>query len=235
MGVDRLQRRVNDRVSRQEDPDTLILWESLPTYTAGSRTKPEDIPDTTVPVIPMDRGGSVTYHGPGQLVVYPIVRIAPPDDLPTWVRSTERAIMAAVAELGVTTVQIAGRSGVWVAGTPDRKLCAIGMKFRQHTSMHGLALNVTTDLHRFSRIVPCGITDAGVVSLADLGINVTMTEVARHLTAHLEAAYEPFAARPSAPTNATEAEIDALLGAEEPGDESDASVAATNHFLSPAR
>lgn len=197
MDVDHLQRYIHREVAACRMPDTFIMWESRETYTAGRRTEDHDIPDTSVPVIRMDRGGSVTYHGPGQLVLYPIVKVRPPKDVVAFVRSTEIAIIDAMREIGLETAQVEGRSGVWVLGDgPDRKLCAIGIKFADDATMHGLALNVTTDLSRFMRVIPCGIQDAGVASLDSLGITTTLSGVANLLVPPLAHAYERFLLRP---------------------------------------
>ena len=189
MEVDALQRATHAAVAELQAPDTLITWEAQDVYTAGRRTQPEDVPDSDVPVIAMDRGGSVTYHGPGQLVLYPIVKVRPPKDVVAFVRATEEAVIAAVREWGIETEQVEGRSGVWIN---NRKLCAIGIKFADDATMHGLALNVSTNLERFTHIVPCGIFDAGVVSLEELGVHVSLQEAADVLVRHLSAAYEQF-------------------------------------------
>ncbi len=193
LAVDTLQRYLNQEVAQLRHPDTLIIWEAKDVYTAGRRTQPQDVPNSEIPVIAMDRGGSVTYHGPGQLVIYPIVKVKPPSDVVRFVRETELAVINAMQKLQVTATQIAGRSGAWIQQphTEDRKLCAIGIKFREDTTMHGLALNVHTDLEKFKNIIPCGITDAGVTSLAQLGINTSLTTVAELLSSSLTTHYNP--------------------------------------------
>ncbi|QOR47283.1 lipoyl(octanoyl) transferase LipB [Trueperella pecoris] len=198
MDVDHVQRFIHGEVAAQRMPDSLIVWESQDTYTAGRRTNDADIPDTSIPVIRMDRGGSVTYHGPGQLVVYPVVKVRPPKDVVTFVRNTELAIMDAMEEFGLQTYQVEGRSGVWILqpGQKDRKLCAIGIKFADDATMHGLALNVTTNLDLFMKVIPCGLQDAGVASLESLGITTTLADVASVLLPHLAAAYQPLLLRP---------------------------------------
>lgn len=201
MSVDGLQRYLHAEVAGMRQPDSLIVWESQETYTAGRRTQPEDIPNDGVPVIAMDRGGSVTYHGPGQLVIYPIVRVRPPKDVVAFVRNTEIALIGALDSIGLQTKQVDGRSGVWVdaSRTPwgiESKLCAIGIKFASDTTMHGMALNVTTDMTAFTKVVPCGITDAGVVSLNQLGYKTTLSELADVVTPALARAYAQFQLRP---------------------------------------
>lgn len=201
MTVDHLQRYIHAEVAALRQPDTMIVWESQDVYTAGRRTQPEDIPSDNIPVITMDRGGSVTYHGPGQLVVYPIIRVTPPKDVVAFVRSTEACLIEALASAGLPTKQVAGRSGVWVDGSLvpsgiESKLCAIGIKFALDTTMHGLALNVSTDIEKFTRIVPCGISDAGVVSLRQLGSNASLSDVAELICPALARAYAKFQLRP---------------------------------------
>lgn len=206
MEVDALQRYIHGEVAQKRMADSLIVWQARHVYTAGRRTQDADIPDTSVPVIRMDRGGSVTYHGPGQLVIYPIVKVRAPRDVVAFVRNTELAIMAAMRQFGLETEQVEGRSGVWVrrAGDIDRKLCAIGIKFAEDATMHGLALNVTTDLEFFMRVVPCGLHDAGVISLNELGIGVGLQDVADVLVPELARAYEQFLERGGEPLTRTD-------------------------------
>jgi lipoyl(octanoyl) transferase len=179
------QRRTHAAVVEGSEPSTVLLLEHPPTYTAGKRTRPEDRPSDGTPVVDVDRGGQITWHGPGQLVGYPIVRLAEPVDVVEHVRRIERLLMDVCAELGLATMQVEGRSGVWVPadaplqGTrPERKVAAIGVRVSRGVTMHGFALNCDCDLAWFDRIVPCGITDAGVTSLtAELGRTVTVEEV----------------------------------------------------------
>lgn len=194
MEVDAIQRGLHDRVAALDAADTLLAWEAKDTYTAGRRTKPQDIPDHSIPVIPMDRGGSVTYHGPGQLVIYPIVKVRPPKDVVAFVRATEAAIIRVLdTSFGLRACAIEGRSGVWFRdGGLDKKVCAIGMKFADDATMHGLALNVSTDLAKFGTIVPCGLADAGVTSMAEQGVEASLDEVARALAPELDRQYRQF-------------------------------------------
>ena len=179
------QRRVLDSVAAGDTPDTVLLLEHPPTYTAGRRTRAEDRPQDGTPVVDVDRGGQITWHGPGQLVGYPIVRLAEPIDVVEHVRRLEAMLMDVCAELGLDTMRVEGRSGVWVAadaplvGTrPERKVAAIGVRVSRGVTMHGFAINCDCDLAWFDRIVPCGITDAGVTSLsAELGRTVTVLDV----------------------------------------------------------
>ena len=179
------QRRVLDGVVDGSVPDTVLLLEHPPTYTAGKRTRPEDRPQDGTPVVDVDRGGQITWHGPGQLVGYPIVKLAEPIDVVEHVRRLEAMLMDVCTELGLATMRVDGRSGVWVpadtplVGTrPERKVAAIGVRVSRGVTMHGFALNCDCDLAWFDRIVPCGIADAGVTSLtAELGRTVTVLDV----------------------------------------------------------
>ena len=180
--VDGVQREIHAAVAQGEKPDTLVVWQAKDVYTAGRRTRPEDVPDPSVPVVEVDRGGSVTYHGPGQVIVYPIVRVRLPKDVVAFVRAVETAVIEALSAFGIRGEQIAGRSGVWVGG---EKICAVGLKFASDTTMHGLALNVTTDVSKFFRVNPCGITDAGVTSMERQGVDASLEEAAAALTSAL--------------------------------------------------
>jgi lipoyl(octanoyl) transferase len=163
-------------------PDTLLLLEHTPVYTAGKRTEPHERPVDATPVVDTDRGGKITWHGPGQLVGYPIIGLTQPMDVVNFVRRLEDSLIAVCASVGLQTGRVEGRSGVWVPGDghrPDRKIAAIGIRVARATTMHGFALNCDCDLEAFSAIVPCGIADAGVTSLsAELGRRVTVDDVA---------------------------------------------------------
>lgn len=176
-----LQRRIHAEVATGDSPDTLLLLEHTAVYTAGRRTEPLDRPIDGTPVVEVDRGGRITWHGPGQLVGYPIVRLPMPLDVVGHVRRLEEALISACAEVGLLTTRMDGRSGVWVAGDglrPDRKVAAIGVRVAQGVTQHGFALNCDCDLTVFDRIVPCGIRDAGVTSLsAELARDVTVAEM----------------------------------------------------------
>ncbi|HEX7104454.1 MAG TPA: lipoyl(octanoyl) transferase LipB [Acidothermaceae bacterium] len=184
-----LQREIHARRVADEIPDTCLLLEHPPVFTAGKRTQDFERPVDGTPVIEVDRGGRITWHGPGQLVGYPIVKLAMPIDAVGHVRRLEQALMAACADVGVRTVQIAGRSGVWAPADdtgPDRKIAAIGVRISRCTTMHGFALNCDPDLSWFGRIVPCGIDDAEVTSLsAELGRDVTVEEMLPIVETHL--------------------------------------------------
>ena len=178
-----LQRRLHERRVHGEVPDSCLLLEHQPVYTAGKRTSPADRPagDPGAPVIDVDRGGKITWHGPGQLVGYPIVALAEPIDVIAYVRSLEQALIRTCAAVGVIATRVAGRSGVWVPGGaagPDRKVAAIGIRVSRGVTMHGFALNCDCDLAWFGRIVPCGISDAAVSTLsAEAGRAVTVQDV----------------------------------------------------------
>jgi lipoyl(octanoyl) transferase len=164
--------------------DTLLLLEHPPVYTAGRRTEAHERPSNQergTPVVDTDRGGKITWHGPGQLVGYPIIGLAEPLDVINYVRRLEESLITVCAELGLDTIRVQGRSGVWVpagAGRPERKVAAIGVRVARATTLHGFALNCDCDLGAFAGIVPCGISDAGVTSLsAELGRTVTVDDV----------------------------------------------------------
>jgi lipoyl(octanoyl) transferase len=183
-----LQRRIHARRVADEVPDSCLLLEHQPVYTAGKRTAASDRPvgDPGAPVIDVDRGGKITWHGPGQLTGYPIVQLRDPVDVVAYVRALEEAMIRTCAELGVTAVRVPDRSGAWVAGAPDRKIGAIGARVARGVTMHGLALNCDCDLSWFDRIVPCGISDAGVTTLsAETGRRVTVAEVTPVMERHL--------------------------------------------------
>ena len=175
------QREIHAGVVAGTTPDTLLLLEHPPVYTAGKRTEPHERPFDGTPVIDVDRGGKITWHGPGQLVGYPIVRLPDPVDVVAHVRRLEEALMKVCAGLGVATEQVEGRSGVWVRADergPDRKVAAIGVRVARGVTMHGFALNCDPDMTAFGNMIPCGIVDAGATSLsAELGRDVPITEV----------------------------------------------------------
>jgi lipoyl(octanoyl) transferase len=184
-----LQRELHARRVDDDIPDCCLLLEHLPVYTAGRRTSPLDRPagDPGAPVIDTDRGGKITWHGPGQLVGYPIVKLEDPVDVIAYVRAIEEAMIGSCADLGLRTTRVDGRRGAWVAGGgPDRKVAAIGVRVARGVTMHGFALNCDNDLSWFDRIVPCGISDASVTSLsAELGRSVTVADAIEPVKQHL--------------------------------------------------
>jgi lipoyl(octanoyl) transferase len=181
------QRRVHAAVAAGTEPDTVLLLEHPAVYTAGKRTSPFERPQDGTPVIDVDRGGKITWHGPGQLVGYPIVALPDPVDVVAHVRRVEEALILTCADLGVETTRVEGRSGVWVVGDGiDRKVAAIGIRVSQGVTMHGFALNCDADLSAYDRIVPCGLTDATVTSLTkETGRVVTVTDVTPYVEKRL--------------------------------------------------
>jgi lipoyl(octanoyl) transferase len=189
-------------------PDTVLMLEHPPVFTAGKRTEPHERPAAgDVPVVDVDRGGKITFHGPGQLVGYPIVRLPEHVFVVDYVRRLEEALIHICADFGVTTARVPGRTGVWVAedglgGRPERKVAAIGIRVSHGVTMHGFALNADVDLAWYDRFVPCGISDAGVTSLsAELGRDVTVEEVAPVAERHLREllAWAPYDRTPNLP------------------------------------
>jgi lipoyl(octanoyl) transferase len=176
-----LQRRTHEKRVSDEIADTVLLLEHPPVYTAGKRTEPSDRPfgDPGAPVIDVDRGGKITWHGYGQLVGYPIVKLSDPIDVVAYVRMVEEAVIGVCTDLGLATGRVDGRSGVWVTGGgPDRKIGAIGIRVSRGVTMHGFSINCDNDLAWFDKIVPCGIRDASVTSLSrELGRDVTVREI----------------------------------------------------------
>ena len=174
------QRELHEQRVAGTGPDTLLLLEHPPVYTAGKRTEPHERPFDGTPVIDVDRGGKITWHGPGQLVGYPIVALPDPVDVVAHVRRMELALIEVCAGFGLATEQVEGRSGVWVRADdrgPDRKVAAIGVRVARGVTMHGFALNCDPDMRAFTNMVPCGIPDAGATSLTtELGRDVTVAE-----------------------------------------------------------
>lgn len=184
-----LQRDVHAAVADGTRDDTVLLCEHEDVYTAGRRTASWDRPVDGTPVVDVDRGGRITWHGPGQLVGYPIVKLATPIDVVRYVRVLEEALIRTCADLGLTAIRVDGRSGVWFGADGDRrerKVAAIGVRVSRGVTMHGFALNCEPDLTAFDRIVPCGIEDADVTSLTvETGRRVTIAEVLPLVRGHL--------------------------------------------------
>jgi len=187
------QRRIHEAVAEGTAPDTVLLLEHPSVYTAGKRTEPADRPLDGTPVVDVDRGGRITWHGPGQLVGYPIVKLPDPIDVVAYVRRMEQVLIDVCAEFGLATVRVEGRSGVWVGADergPDRKVAAIGIRVARGVTLHGFAINADCDLSHYDIFVPCGIRDAGVTSLsAELGRDVTVAEVLPVVERHLATLY----------------------------------------------
>jgi lipoyl(octanoyl) transferase len=186
----RLQRDMHAQRVADTAEDAVLLLEHPPVYTSGRRTQAWERPVDGTPVIDVDRGGKITWHGPGQLVGYPIVKLAAPLDVVAYVRRIEDVLIAACTDLGVPAVRVPGRSGVWAPGERpggERKIAAIGIRVAKKVSLHGFALNCDADLSWFERIVPCGIPDAEVTSLSrELGRTVTVGEALPAVEAHLD-------------------------------------------------
>jgi lipoyl(octanoyl) transferase len=192
------QRQLHARVTAGELDAAVLLLEHPPVYTAGKRTEAHERPSDGTPVVDVDRGGKITFHGPGQLVGYPIVRLPAHVYVVDYVRRVEEALIAACADLDLRCGRVRGRSGVWLAaeaGRPERKVAAIGVRVARGVTMHGFSLNADVDLAWYDAIVPCGIADAGVTSLsAELGRRVSVDEAADLVEPHLRRllGWEPY-------------------------------------------
>lgn len=182
-----LQRSIHSDVADSLRNNTLILLEHPPVFTAGRRTLQSEKPIDGSPVIDVDRGGKITFHGPRQLVGYPIVRLKNPNDVVGFVREIEMALINVCKEFGINAERYCERSGVWIRDkNGDRKIAAIGIRVARGVTMHGFALNVDPDLSYFNRIVPCGIADAEVTSMArELGRSIEIAEVEPILERHI--------------------------------------------------
>jgi lipoyl(octanoyl) transferase len=181
---DLLERRAHDQIS-----DVALFLEHPPVYTAGKRTEPHERPQDGTPVIDVDRGGKITFHGPGQLVGYPITKLPSHVLVVDYVRRVEEALIRGITDLGVRGGRVPGRSGVWLpagSGRPERKIAAIGIRVSRGVTMHGFSLNANVDLAWYDRFIPCGISDAGVTTLSsELGRDVTVAEAADAVAPHL--------------------------------------------------
>lgn len=191
-----LQRRIHAEVAAGTRPDTLLLLEHEAVYTAGKRTEPHERPRDGTPVIDVDRGGKITWHGPGQLVGYPIVRLPEPMDVVAHVRRLERLLIEVLAQHGVDGYQVEGRSGVWVRRPlSEDKVAAIGVRVEKGVTMHGFAVNCDNSLAGFRGIIPCGITDAGVTTVSEVvGAEVTPRDLVDTVTRVFTAEYAGVAA-----------------------------------------
>jgi lipoyl(octanoyl) transferase len=181
------QKAIHQDVVDGKRPNTLLLLEHPSVFTAGRRTEESEKPSDGTPVIDVDRGGRITWHGPGQLVGYPIVKLINPTELVGFVREIEAGLMAVCSDLGLATERIDGRSGVWIRDSSgDRKIAAIGVRVTKGVTMHGFAINVNPDLTAFKSIIPCGISDAGVTSLEfELNRAITIEEVSPLVERHI--------------------------------------------------
>ncbi len=179
-----LQRSIHSAVVEGTRSDTVLLLEHPSVYTAGTRTEASERPDDGSPVIDVDRGGKITWHGPGQLVGYPILRLSDPIDVVAYVRRLEELLIEVIASFGVAGVRVAGRSGVWVTdGAREEKIAAIGIRVAGGVTMHGFALNCSNSLDAYEHIVACGIQDAGVTTISrEVGREVTPAMAAAAVT-----------------------------------------------------
>jgi len=198
-----LQRRVHDEVVLGAVESAVIICQHASVYTAGKRTQPADLPRDSSPVVETDRGGRITWHGPGQIVAYPIVRLPEPVDVVAHVRALEQVLIDTCAHFGVDARRIEGRSGAWVrTGFTESKVGAIGIRVAGNVSMHGISLNCDNSLDAYATIVPCGIADAGVTTLSiEAGRPIGVSDVVDVLQGHLESyvqSLSPVAARMSA-------------------------------------
>ena len=185
------QRSVHADVVSGAAPDTLLLLEHHPVYTAGKRTEPHERPHDGTPVVDVDRGGKITWHGPGQLVGYPIVRLPEPVDVVAHVRRLERLLIQALAEHGVNGYRVEGRSGVWVRRPLSvDKVAAIGVRVEKGVTMHGFAVNCDNTLAGFRGIIPCGITDAGVTTISEVvGADVSPVDIVDSVVSAFQGEY----------------------------------------------
>lgn len=181
-----MQREIHQSVV-EGTTNTLVLIEHPSVYTAGRRTDLLERPQDGTPVIDVDRGGRITWHGPGQLVGYPIIRLEKKNELVGFVRNLEEAIIETLAEFGITGISIAGKTGVWIKDErSERKICAIGIRVAKGVTMHGFALNVCPDLSHFNQIVPCGMPEAETTSMEkELNRTISIAEVTPILQAHM--------------------------------------------------
>ncbi|CAN5160436.1 lipoyl(octanoyl) transferase LipB [soil metagenome] len=171
-----LQRATHRAVVARQSPDTVIFLEHPSVYTAGKRTEAHERPTDGTPVIDVDRGGKITWHGPGQLVGYPILHLDEPIDVVGYVRRLEGILIDALARLGVDGDRVEGRSGVWMRGTD--KIAAIGIRVAHGVTMHGFSLNCDNSFAAYESIVACGLADAGVTSISrELGRRLTTEQV----------------------------------------------------------
>ena len=190
-GLD-LQRKIHQEILDGDRPSTLLLLEHPSVYTAGRRTAPEERPENGTPVIDVDRGGKITWHGPGQLVGYPIVKLKEPTKVVDFVRALERALIAALKRYEIDAIQICDNSGVWIDDAQGkRKIAAIGIRVAKGIVTHGFALNVNPDLSFFDQIIPCGIPDVVTTSLShELNREITISEVLPIVIQEMEKEFE---------------------------------------------
>lgn len=185
-----MQREIHEEVAEGSKSNTLILIEHPSVYTAGRRTDVLERPKDGTPVIDVDRGGRITWHGPGQIVGYPIVRLEKRNEVVGFVRNLEEGLIATLAEFGITGISIAGKTGVWIKDEKgERKISAIGVRVAKGVTMHGFALNVCPDLSKFNSIIPCGMPEAETTSMEkELNRTISIAEVTPVLERHMVSA-----------------------------------------------
>lgn len=185
-----MQREIHEEVAQGSKSNTLILIEHPSVYTAGRRTDVFERPKDGTPVIDVDRGGRITWHGPGQIVGYPIVRLEKRNEVVGFVRNLEEGLIATLAEFGITGISIAGKTGVWIKDEKgERKISAIGVRVAKGVTMHGFALNVCPDLSKFNSIIPCGMPEAETTSMEkELNRTISIAEVTPVLERHMVSA-----------------------------------------------
>ncbi|MFJ3957988.1 lipoyl(octanoyl) transferase LipB [Arthrobacter sp. NPDC090010] len=181
-----VQRQLHSEVLEGSRPSTVLLLEHAAVYTAGKRTEEHERPFDGTPVVPVDRGGKLTWHGPGQLVAYPIIKLKNPAGIREYVHRLEDVIIAVLADYGITATRVDGRAGVWItadAKGPDRKIAAIGIRVHEGVTMHGIAINCNNDLAPYAQIIACGIQDAGTTTIAlETGRNISPADLVERVT-----------------------------------------------------
>lgn len=195
-----IQRELHDNVVAGKSPSTVLLLEHAPVYTAGKRTEDHERPFDGTPVVPVDRGGKLTWHGPGQLVGYPIIKLKNPAGIRDYVERLEAVIIAVLSDYGILAQRIKGRAGVWISADakgPDRKIAAIGIRVHEGVTMHGFAINCNNDLAPYAQIIACGITDAGVTTIAgETGRDVAPADLVSRITEELRKNEDALVATP---------------------------------------
>ncbi|MCA4132747.1 lipoyl(octanoyl) transferase LipB [Arthrobacter sp. M4] len=176
-----VQRELHDKVVTGEAPSTVLLLEHASVYTAGKLTEDHERPFDGTPVVPVDRGGKLTWHGPGQLIAYPIIKLKNRSGIRDYVERLEAIMISVMADYGINATRVKGRAGVWITADhkgPDRKIAAIGIRVQDGVTMHGIAINCSNDLAPYSQIIACGITDAGVTTMSqETGRNITPGDI----------------------------------------------------------
>ena len=195
-----IQRELHEKVLAGTAPSTVLLLEHSPVYTAGKRTEDHERPFDGTPVVAVDRGGKLTWHGPGQLVGYPIIKLKNKAGIRDYVERLEAVIIAVLADYGIDAVRIRGRAGVWIEQDekgPARKIAAIGIRVNEGVTMHGFAINCNNDLSPYAQIIACGISDAGVTTIAqETGRDVTPADLVSRITEELRNNEEALVATP---------------------------------------